>query len=109
MSESAVPNLTYLTLSSYIYLRIALRFRYVDRLVEHMITISYPELIIMPVSTSDRQALTARSIPHMTLSSGDASSMTGPPPPMPHYLNAEGRAIRRFAVEGVAIRTSAVP
>lgn len=60
-------------------------------------------------STSNREALTSSSIPHMTLSSGVASSMTGPPAPMPHYLNAEGRAIKRFAVEGVAIRTSNVP
>lgn len=41
----------------------------------------------------------------MTLSTGDESSMTGPPPPMPHYLSAEGRAIKRFAVEGNAIMT----
>ncbi|KAL9002337.1 MAG: hypothetical protein Q9188_004725 [Gyalolechia gomerana] len=59
----------------------------------------------MPQSTIDREALTSRSIPHMTLSTGDASSMTGPPPPMPHYLSAEGRAIKRFAVEGNAIIT----
>ncbi|KAM0805421.1 hypothetical protein BDR22DRAFT_832482 [Usnea florida] len=49
--------------------------------------------------------LRARSIPHMTLSTGDTSSMTGPPPPMPHYLTSEGRAIKRFAVEGNAIFT----
>ena len=50
-----------------------------------------------------RAALTTRVIPHMTFSDGSASSMTGPPPPMPHYLNAEGRAIKRFAVEGNAV------
>ncbi|KAL8833765.1 MAG: hypothetical protein Q9170_004098 [Blastenia crenularia] len=59
----------------------------------------------MPQSTIDREALTSRSIPHMALSTGDASSMTGPPPPMPHYLSAEGRAVKRFAIEGNAIIT----
>ncbi|KAK4696980.1 hypothetical protein P7C71_g1033, partial [Lecanoromycetidae sp. Uapishka_2] len=60
----------------------------------------------MPESTAtERDALTSRSIPHMTLSTGDASSMTGPPPPMPHYLTAEGRSVKRFAVEGNAILT----
>ena len=59
-----------------------------------------------PTTTTTQDDLRARSIPHMTLSSGDASSMTGPPPPMPHYLTSEGRAIRRFAVEGNAICTS---
>jgi len=62
----------------------------------------------MAESTPDRDALTSRSIPHMTLSSGDASSMTAPPPPMPYYISAEGRAVKRFAVEGNAIRTSSV-
>lgn len=63
----------------------------------------------MPESTAtERDALTARSIPHMTLSTGDASSMTGPPPPMPHYLTSEGRAVKRFAVEGNAIRRLSV-
>ncbi|KAI9818806.1 MAG: hypothetical protein M1827_007626 [Pycnora praestabilis] len=58
--------------------------------------------------TSDpRAALTARQIPTMTLSTGTSSSLTGPPPPMPHYLNAAGRAERRFAVEGNAISTIA--
>ncbi|KAL9028278.1 MAG: hypothetical protein Q9196_003338 [Gyalolechia fulgens] len=59
----------------------------------------------MPQSTIGREALISRSVPHMTLSTGDASSMTGPPPPMPHYLSAEGRAIKRFAVDGNAIIT----
>ncbi|KAL8982681.1 MAG: hypothetical protein Q9205_002886 [Flavoplaca limonia] len=60
----------------------------------------------MPASTAtERDVLTSRAIPHMTLSTGNASSMTGPPPPMPHYLSAEGRAVKRFAVEGNAIIT----
>ncbi|CAF9933424.1 MAG: hypothetical protein ALECFALPRED_005585 [Alectoria fallacina] len=58
-----------------------------------------------PPNTTTQDALRTRSIPHMTLSTGDASSMTGPPPPMPHYLTSEGRAIKRFAVEGNAIFT----
>lgn len=60
----------------------------------------------MPQSTNERDALTSRALPHMTLSTGDPSSMTGPPTPMPHYLSAEGRAVKRFAVEGNAIRMS---
>ncbi|KAF6227940.1 hypothetical protein HO133_007668 [Letharia lupina] len=56
-------------------------------------------------SNTTQDDLRARSIPHMTLSTGDTSSMTGPPPPMPHYLTSEGRAIKRFAVEGNAIFT----
>ncbi|KAI4246594.1 MAG: hypothetical protein LQ352_006381 [Teloschistes flavicans] len=59
----------------------------------------------MPQSTNERDALTSRALPHMTLSTGDPSSMTGPPTPMPHYLSAEGRAVKRFAVEGNAILT----
>ena len=62
----------------------------------------------MPESTNDRASLTSRTLPKMTLSDGSTSSMTGPPPPMPHYLTAEGQAIKRFAVEGNAIRTSSV-
>ena len=62
----------------------------------------------MPESTNERASLTSRTLPQMTLSDGSPSSMTGPPPPMPHYLTAEGRAIKRFAVEGNAIRTSSV-
>ncbi|KAL8690881.1 MAG: hypothetical protein Q9218_003774 [Villophora microphyllina] len=60
----------------------------------------------MPQPTNEREALTSRAVvPQMTLSTGDLSSMTGPPAPMPHYLSAEGRAVRRFAVEGNAILT----
>lgn len=36
----------------------------------------------------------------MKLSDGSEASMTGPPAPLPHYLNAEGRSLARFAVEG---------
>ena len=48
---------------------------------------------------ADRDSLKDRELPFMTLSDGSASSMTGPPPPLPLYLNAEGRALARFAVE----------
>ena len=57
----------------------------------------------MPVSTFDRDALLNRALPEMVLSTGDASSMTAPPAPMPHYLNSNGRAIKRFEIEGNAI------
>jgi hypothetical protein len=49
---------------------------------------------------ADRDALTSRTLPFMALSDGSETSMTGAPPPLPHYLNAEGRAAARFAVEG---------
>lgn len=39
----------------------------------------------------------------MELSNGADTSLTAPPPPLPHYLNAEGRAMARFAVEGNAV------
>ncbi|KAH0275467.1 NAD(P)-binding protein, partial [Aureobasidium melanogenum] len=54
---------------------------------------------------SERAALSARAIPFMELSNGTDASLTAPPPPLPHYLNAEGRAMARFAVEGNAIIT----
>ncbi|USW48145.1 Putative short-chain dehydrogenase/reductase SDR, NAD(P)-binding domain superfamily [Septoria linicola] len=54
---------------------------------------------------ADRDALTSRTLPFMTLSDGSESSMTGPPPPIPHYLNAEGRVLARFAVEGNVVIT----
>ncbi|KEQ73209.1 NAD(P)-binding protein [Aureobasidium namibiae CBS 147.97] len=54
---------------------------------------------------SDRNALSARAIPFMELSDGSDASLTAPPPPLPHYLNAEGRAMARFAVEGNAVIT----
>ena len=67
---------------------------------------SQVHLINMAASNDDaRAALTSRILPEMTFSDGSSSSMTGPPPPMPHYLNAEGRAVKRFGVEGNAICT----
>lgn len=50
-----------------------------------------------------RAALTSRVLPQMAFSDGSFASMTGPPPPMPHYLNSEGRAMKRFAIEGNAV------
>ncbi|GAB7366601.1 hypothetical protein MBLNU230_g8586t1 [Neophaeotheca triangularis] len=54
---------------------------------------------------ADRENLSKRAIPFMTLSDGSEASATAPPPPMPHYLNAEGRALARFAVEGNVVVT----
>ncbi|KAM0723819.1 hypothetical protein Q7P37_000809 [Cladosporium fusiforme] len=54
---------------------------------------------------SDRDGLTTRQIPFMELSDGSAASLTAPPAPLPHYLNSEGRAIARFAVEGNVVIT----
>jgi NAD(P)-dependent dehydrogenase (short-subunit alcohol dehydrogenase family) len=59
----------------------------------------------MPPAPTDREALTARKIPHMTLSDGNSSSLTGPPVPIPNTLDAEGRAQLRFAIKGNAIVT----
>lgn len=52
---------------------------------------------------ADRDNLTTRTIPFMELSDGSDSSLTAPPAPLPHYLNAEGRSMARFAVEGNAV------
>jgi sorbose reductase len=49
---------------------------------------------------TDRDNLTTRKIEFMELSDGSDASLTAPPAPLPHYLNAEGRAIARFAIEG---------
>lgn len=53
-----------------------------------------------------RESLASRTLPQMTFSDGSEASMTGPPPPMPHYLTGEGRAVKRFAIEGNAMRMS---
>ena len=55
--------------------------------------------------STDRNALSSRVLPFMQLSDGSESSLTGPPPPLPHYLNTEGRALARFAVEGNVVST----
>ncbi|KAK4635058.1 NADP-dependent mannitol dehydrogenase [Fulvia fulva] len=55
--------------------------------------------------TVGRDDLTSRTLPFMKLSDGSEASMTSPPPPLPHYLNAEGRALARFAVEGNVVIT----
>jgi hypothetical protein len=57
----------------------------------------------MPDNAESRDALVNRQLPEMELSDGSLSSMTAPPAPPPHYLNAEGRAAYRFNVEGNAI------
>jgi hypothetical protein len=47
--------------------------------------------------------LTSRQLPEMALSKGDEISFTAPPAPIPHYLDATGRAVWRFSVEGVGV------
>ncbi|KAF2719209.1 NAD(P)-binding protein [Polychaeton citri CBS 116435] len=54
---------------------------------------------------SERESLTSRQLPQMILSDGSPQSLTSPPPPMPHYLNSEGRAVARFAIEGNVVVT----
>ncbi|RDW87496.1 oxidoreductase-7 [Coleophoma crateriformis] len=53
----------------------------------------------------DRDALTSRTIPHITLSKGDVSSMTPPPIPPSASLTTAERAQQRFSVTGNAIIT----
>lgn len=55
--------------------------------------------------STDRNSLTSRVLPFMQLSDGSDASLTAPPPPMPHYLKPEGRAMARFAVEGNVVST----
>lgn len=52
-----------------------------------------------------RSGLVNRQLPEMKLSTGDESSMTAPPLPIPHYLDATGRALYRFGIDGNAIST----
>lgn len=59
----------------------------------------------MPPAPTDRDALTARILPQMTLGDGTPSSLTGPPAPTPHHLSGEERAKFRFAIKGNAIVT----
>jgi hypothetical protein len=54
-------------------------------------------------TVQDRDALASRVLPQMTLSKGDEASLTGPPAPTPHYLSGEGKALKRFEVEGNAM------
>ena len=54
---------------------------------------------------SDRDALTSRVLPFMTLSDGSEASKSGPPAPLPKHLDAEGRAKARFKVDGFVVGT----
>ncbi|PMD33727.1 NAD(P)-binding protein [Hyaloscypha variabilis F] len=53
----------------------------------------------------DRNSLTSRILPQMTLSKGDESSLTGPPAPDSGSSSAPERAVKRFEVAGNAIVT----
>ncbi|KAE9366975.1 NAD(P)-binding protein [Stipitochalara longipes BDJ] len=54
---------------------------------------------------TDRDALTSRILPQMTLSKGDGKSLTGPPVPASDSSSAEERAVKRFEVTGNGIVT----
>lgn len=54
---------------------------------------------------SERDTLSARTIPFMELSDAFPSSLTAPPPPLPSTLKAAERAQARFAIKGNAIST----
>ena len=62
-------------------------------------------MLCAAIMSTDRDALTSRLIPFMTLSDGSDASLTAPPAPMQHYLNNDGRAVARFAVEGNIVST----
>lgn len=59
--------------------------------------------MVQSVSTAERDALTSRILPQMTLSKGDEMSLTGPPAPTPDNMSAEERATERFEVRGNAM------
>lgn len=61
----------------------------------------------MPPAPTDRDTLTARTLPQMALSDGTRSSLTAPPAPTPPHLSREERANLRFAVRGNAVVTGA--
>lgn len=52
-----------------------------------------------------RDELNQRTIPFMTLSSGDATSKTAAPSPIANNITATERVIHRFRVSGNAIVT----
>lgn len=54
---------------------------------------------------SEREALTKRTIPFMTLSDGTTSSRTAPPAQSGTDLNANQRAQARFTIDGNVIGT----
>ena len=57
------------------------------------------QIIRMPPAPTDRDDLTARILPHMILSDGTPSSLTGPPVPAPNHLSGEERAKLRFCCQ----------
>jgi sorbose reductase len=57
----------------------------------------------MPDNATTRDELVNRKLPHMLLSDGTASSLTGPPPALPNDISSGARAAQRFAVKGNAI------
>lgn len=60
---------------------------------------------VLDLKVDDREALRSRKLPHMTLSKGDATSLTAPPAPAPEHLNSKERVAARFEVKGNAIVT----
>jgi sorbose reductase len=54
-------------------------------------------------TATERDALTSRILPQMTLSKGDETSLTGPPAPASRFLKAQERAAKRFEVHGNAM------
>lgn len=57
--------------------------------------------------STEREKLSARSIPFMELSDGSSSSKTSPPSPSPADVSPSQRAALRFQVSGNAIVTGA--
>jgi sorbose reductase len=67
---------------------------------------SAPNGVVSSQDEPSRSSLVNRQLPEMRVSTGDETSMTAPPPPIPRYLDGTGRALYRFAVEGNAVSMS---
>ncbi len=66
-------------------------------------TLNTTRIMSSSATETERDALKSRVLPQMALSKGDEASLTGPPAPTPHYLSGQGRAAKRFEVEGNAM------
>lgn len=66
-------------------------------------------LVCCITKTLTRDALTERMVPRTIWNDCHAALRTGPPPPIPQYLDAAGRATKRSQVEGNAISTFTPP
>jgi hypothetical protein len=68
-----------------------------------MTTHTEAQATMQSVEPEDRNSLSSRILPQMTLSKGDESSLTGPPAPDSGSSSAQERAVKRFEVAGNAM------